>query len=148
MTKPRVPSGRRSHSVENLFRGFAPAHRVGALTPAQGTLAFSSPGCHVLSSTGPFLMPRLINHNLGCRSMRFCVINGRANFPARKLRLGPPTQVGRAFGDSTYSRTTLAQQQQSAAQITAKSKRQRDPPKIGAGKTPRAGSTTELLRRF
>jgi len=33
-----------------FLRGNIPAHRTGALTPTQGTFAFSWPGCQVLSA--------------------------------------------------------------------------------------------------
>ncbi len=75
MQKPRVTSGRRFKSVENLHSGNFPAHRTAAHAPVPGTLAFSSPGCHVLSLTGPFLMLNVVKHKAGKRSKGFCVIN-------------------------------------------------------------------------
>jgi hypothetical protein len=57
-----------------LFRGIVPAHRIGALTPIQGTLAFSEPGCHVLSLTGPFLMLERLKQVQNETSKTFCVI--------------------------------------------------------------------------
>ncbi len=53
-----------SNPWRTLFRGTVPAHRAGALTPTQGTLAVSGPGCQVLSLTGPFLMLTKDRRNL------------------------------------------------------------------------------------
>lgn len=74
MRKPRIHIRTAVSSVEKLYSGFVPAHRTVALAPAQGTLAFSLPGCHVLSLTGPFLMHLNKAHDIPCRK-RLSVIN-------------------------------------------------------------------------
>ncbi len=74
MKKPLVTSGRRLIPWRIFIRGVFPAHRTGAHAPAQGTLAFSSPGCHVLSLTGPFLMLKTVNQKGRVKSRTICVI--------------------------------------------------------------------------